>query len=282
MAIVFALACAFVYGLGDYAGGRAARFASAASVTATAQAVGMLVLIPGLLIVSGTVTTRALVLGAIGGALGETGLVLLYSALARGAMSVVSPVAAVMTAIVPVVAGWVIGESLGRQQFAGVVVALLAIWLISRGGSHEGSAPLHHSRPSPRVLLMSVAAGVGFGLFFVALDRAGDDAGLWPLVAARPTGLLLAGGYALIVGVSPFVGRRAWKLAATAGAGDVVANIFAILATQRGKVAVAGLLISLYPASTVLLSRFVDHEPITRSQLAGFGAAVAAVALVAT
>ena len=281
MAVLFALACAFVYGLGDYAGGRGARFAPAASVTATAQAVGMLVLVPGLLVISGTLTSRALLVGALGGAFGETGLLLLYSALARGAMSVVSPITAVMTAIVPVVAGWVIGESLGSRQVGGVVVALVAIWLISRGGADEGSAPLHHSRPSTRVLLMSLAAGVGFGLFVVALDRAGDDAGLWPLLAARPVGTVLAGGYALFIGVSPWVGRSAWKLAVAAGGGDVLANIFAILATQRGKVAVAGLLISLYPTSTVLLSRLVDHEPITKSQVAGFGCAAAAVSLIA-
>lgn len=281
MTIFFALACAAVYGVGDYAGGRASRFASAAAVTATAQAMGLLLLIPGLLIISGTLTTRALLVGALGGLSGEMGLLLLYSALARGAMSVVSPITAVLTAIVPVVAGWVIGESLGGVQAVGVAAALVAIWFIGRGGSVDDDAPLHHSRPSRQVLLMSLAAGVGFGLFVVALDRAGDDVGLWPLVAARPVGMVLAGAYALTRGVSPIVARPVFALAGVAGGFDVLANIFAVLAAQRGKVAVAGILISLYPASTVALARVLDGEPISRTQVLGFALAVVAVAVIA-
>jgi drug/metabolite transporter (DMT)-like permease len=281
VAIFFALACALVYGVGDYAGGRCSRFAPAAAVTATAQAMGFFVLVPGLLIIGGTPTSRALLVGALGGLSGEVGLLLLYSALARGAMSVVSPITAVLTAIVPVLAGWVIGESLGAVQTVGVVAALVAIWFIGRGGSSEAGAPLHHSRPSTQVLLMSLAAGIGFGLFVVALDRAGDDSGLWPLVAARPVGMILAGGYALTRGVSPIVARPALGLASLAGGFDVLANIFAILAAQQGKVAVAGILISLYPASTVVLARVLDDEPITRTQVLGFALAATAVAVIA-
>ena len=281
MAVVFALGCALMYGVGDYAGGRGSRFASAASVTATAQAVGIVALVPGLLIIDGRLTGRSLLVGALAGMSGEIGLLLLYSALARGAMSVVSPIAAMLTAVVPVIAGWVIGESLDPRQFAGVMVALIGIALISRGGSNDGSAPAHHTRPSPPVLMMSVAAGIGFGLFVVALDRAGDQAGLWPLIAARPVGAVLAAGYAFVTRVSPIVSRPVFGLAAVAGSFDVLANILAILAAQHGKVAVTGLLISLYPASTVVLARVLDQEPISKAQVVGFALAGTAVALIA-
>jgi drug/metabolite transporter (DMT)-like permease len=280
--IVFALICAFTYGLGDYAGGRAARTAHSAAVTATAQAAGMLVLIPGLLIVSGELTARGLIAGMLGGLSGEIGLLLLYTALSRGAMSVVSPIAALMMALVPVVAGWIIGESLRPLHVVGIVIALGAIGLISRGGTTDGSGPAHHQRPSLQVLGMSVAAGIGFGFFVVALDRAGDDVGLWPLVAARPVGTALAAAYAVYVGVSPLVDRPSRPLAFGAGVFDVLANIFAILAAQRGKVAIAGVLIALYPASTVVLARVLDRERITRTQMIGFVLAAAAVGLIAS
>jgi drug/metabolite transporter (DMT)-like permease len=279
--IGFALICAVVYGLGDYAGGRASRRQHSAAVTATAQAAGLLVLVPGLLIVSGQLTARGLVAGAMGGVSGEIGLLFLYTALSRGAMTVVSPIAAMMMAIVPVIGGAIIGESLELLQTIGIGLALVAIMLISRGGTTDGSGPAHHQRPSPAVLSMAVVAGIGFGLFVVALDRAGDDVGLWPLLAARPVGTALASGYALSIGVKPLVDRVSLPLAGAAGIFDVLANIFAILAAQRGKLAIAGVLVSLYPASTVLLARVLDRERLSSAQLAGFGLAIVAVVFIA-
>jgi drug/metabolite transporter (DMT)-like permease len=282
MTVLLALGCALFYGLGDYGGGRASRKASSASVTVTAQAAGMLVLIPGLLLVNGHLTGRAMLFGAIGGVCGELGLLLVYSALAQAAMSVVSPITAVLTAIVPTVTGLVLGESLGVPEWIGISLAVAAIGLISRGGSTDGTSPAHHTRPSVRVLTMSIAAGIGFGLFVVALDRAGDDAGLWPLLAARPVGVLLAGAYALRIGVPTLVNRATFPMAAAAGVSDVTANAFAALATQRGKVAIAGVVIAMYPASTVMLARVLDHEPITKTQLVGFAIAISAVVLIAS
>ncbi len=280
MTIIFALSCALFYGMGDYAGGRAARSATSASVTATAQAAGMLVLIPAVLIVHGTLTWRAVIAGVLGGISGEIGLLLLYSALSRAAMAVVSPITAVLTAIVPVIAGAILGETLSRQQWSGCALALGAILLISRGGSTDGSGPAYQSRPTFAVFGICLAAGTGFGLFVVALDRAGDGVGLWPLVAARPVGTLLATTYALITHVRPMVRKAVLPLASAAGVLDVTANAFAALAAQRGKVAIAGVLIALYPASTVALASKLDHEPINRSQVAGFAAAIVAVLLI--
>jgi drug/metabolite transporter (DMT)-like permease len=281
MTILLAIGCALFYGVGDYGGGRASRTAHSASVTVTAQAAGLLVLIPALFVIRGDFTARAMVFGALGGLSGEMGLLLLYNALSKGAMSVVSPIAAVLTAIVPTIAGVLLGETLGAPEWIGIAVACAAIGLISRGGSTDGEGPAHHARPTVRVLMMSVIAGVGFGLFVVALDRAGDGVGLWPLLAARPVGIVLAGTYAIVISVPTLVKRATLPMASLAGICDVTANGFAALATQRGKVAIAGVVIALYPASTVLLARFVDHEPITKTQLVGFALATAAVALIA-
>jgi drug/metabolite transporter (DMT)-like permease len=281
MTVWLALGCALFYGLGDYGGGRSSRTSPSATVTVTAQVAGFLILIPGLLLIEGELTVRALVCGAIGGLFGEMGLPFLYNALSKAAMSVVSPITAVLTAIVPAIAGVVLGESLGVIKWFGVALAIASIGLISRGGSTDGSTPAHQSRPSVRVLMTCIIAGFGFGLFVVALDRAGDGVGLWPLLAARPVGSILAAVYALRIGVPLMVSRRALPMAAAAGIADVTANGFAALATQRGKVAIAGVIIAMYPASTVLLARFVDHEALTKTQLAGFVAAIVAVVLIA-
>lgn len=279
LTLVYGLACAMFYGTGDYAGGRASRIASSMAVTASSQTAGFAFLLCVVPFIGGDgPTRRALVAGALAGVCGATGLMLLYRALSLAAMSVVSPITAVLSAIVPVTAGVIIGEGLSGLRVVGVALALVAIALISRGGDSSAGAKAEHRRPAPAVLGASFIAGIFFGLFIVALDRAGDNVGVWPLVAAKPVGIFFASAVALTQRTSPLVPRAAVGLSIVAGVTDMTSNVFATLAAQAGKVAIAGVLISLYPASTVLLARFLDREPITRTQLVGF--AVAAVALV--
>ncbi len=283
LTIVYGLTCALFYGSADYAGGRASRKASSIAVTATSQWIGWLFVLVVVMFVGGNGwTTRSFVVGAMGGACGAIGLMLLYRALSLAAMSVVSPITAVMSAVVPVIAGVLLGEGLTPIHGIGVVLALAAIGMISRGGDTDGDAQVHHRRPTPALLATSLIAGVFFGLFVVALDRAGDDVGVWPLVAAKPVGVLFAVGAALATRQSPIVAARALPLTLAAGLADMTANVFAALSAQAGQVAIAGVLISLYPASTVVLSRVVDHEPLTRGQIIGFAVGAGALILIAS
>ena len=282
LTIIYGLTCALFYGSADYAGGRASRTTSSIAVTASSQFFGwilVIALVPFL--GGGGPTAGALFIGGLGGVCGASGLLLLYRALSLAAMSVVSPITAVLSAVVPVVAGVVIGEGLTTQHSIGIGLALLAIALISRGGDDAHDAHEHHRRPSLSLLATSFSAGIFFGLFVVALDRAGDDVGVWPLVAAKPVGVAFAVVVAFSQRVRPLVPRKALALTLAAGAGDMIANVFATLSAQAGQVAIAGVLISLYPASTVVLARFVDHEKITRLQLIGFPIAIAALVLMA-
>ncbi len=282
LTLIYGLTCALFYGSADYAGGRASRTVSSVSVTVSSQIFGWVLVLALIPFLGGSgPTTRALVVGGLGGMCGAMGLLLLYRALSLAAMSVVSPITAVLSAVVPVVAGVIIGEGLTALHAIGVGLALLAIALISRGGDDADSALEHHRRPPVALLVTAFVAGIFFGLFVVALDRAGDDVGVWPLVTAKPVGIIFALIIALSQGVSPIVPRNAAKLTLAAGAADMTANVFATLSAQAGQVAIAGVLVSLYPASTVLLARFVDGETITRVQLVGFAVGVTALVLIA-
>ena len=282
LTILYALACALFYGTGDYAGGRASRLASSIAVTASSQTAGFVFVLCLLPFLGGDgPTTRALVVGALGGVCGATGLMLLYRALSMAAMSVVSPITAVLSAVVPVTAGVIIGEGLTRTHAVGIGLAIAAIGFISRGGDPSVDAQMGHRRPARAVLATSFVAGTFFGLFVVALDRAGDNVGVWPLVTAKPVGVLFAMGVAASQRTSPIVPQIAVRLSVIAGFTDMTANVFATFAAQAGSVAIAGVLISLYPASTVMLARFIDHEAITRTQLIGFAVAAVALALIA-
>jgi drug/metabolite transporter (DMT)-like permease len=131
-----------------------------------------------------------------------------------------------------------------------------------------------------RTISWSIAAGCGFGVFFVFLDRTSDHAGLWPLVAARPMSIALATAVALRRREPVLPSRTGWPLVAAAGAGDMGANILFLLASTHGDLAITGAVGSMYPVSTVALARLVDGERLRPTQFVGLGVALAALVLI--
>jgi drug/metabolite transporter (DMT)-like permease len=276
MAALLALLSAATYGVGDFCGGMAARRIAASSVVLWSHLVGLVLLLASTAFVSGTATGGDLLIGAIGGLCGAAGVGLLYKGLSVGPMSVVAPITALLSAAVPVVAGYVEGERPGASAVVGMALALVAIVLVSAEG--EGSL-----RPSDlRGVTFALGAGLGFGFFFVALSHTGEDAGMWPLVAARGASVSVLAVAALVGVVSrrpPAPGSRA--LTVTAGALDAQANVLYLLAVREGLVSVVSVLAALYPVTTVVLARVVLHERFHRAQLAGMALALPATVLMA-
>lgn len=206
------------------------------------------------------------------GTAGAIGLASLYRALAVGRMAVVAPVSAVLSATIPVVWSAIVEGMPSHTKLAGFALALAGIWLIARAGrpdeGHEG-------------LTLALVAGCGFGAFLVLMDRGAQGGTFWPLVAARGTSLALA----LVVAAAR---RQPWAPSAPAaplivlsGALDAGGNAFFILATQAGRLDVAAVLSSMYPASTVLLAAGFLRERVSRPQGAGIVAVLGAIALIA-
>lgn len=276
MVVLLALSSALVYGAADFSGGLASRRAGALAVVALSQLAGLAALLVLLPLVGGTATATDLLWGAAAGLAGGVGLAVFYRALADGVMSVVAPVTAVCAAAVPVVLGLAFGERLAVPALAGIGLALVAVALVAA----EGNRPSVRSVRSAG-LLPALAAGTAFGLFFVLLDQPGPGSGLWPLVGARTASialvLLLVRGSVRALGLP----RAVLPLTALAGVLDMAANALFLLAAREGMLAVAGVLASLYPVSTVVLAQVVLRERLRRAQLAGLVAAAAAVALIA-
>ena len=276
MAVVLALCSAATYGVGDFFGGLATRRASAPAVVLWSHVVGLILLLLGALPVGGHAGAGDIAAGVVGGLAGAAGVGLLYRALSIGTMSVVAPTTALLAASVPVLAGVVDGERPGALTALGMLAGLLAIVLVSAEGGRR-------RRPADSTaFVLALAAGLGFGLFFVALSTTGDDSGLWPLVGARTASVSVLGILAVtgrIASAVP-VGPVRWHTA-IAGALDGIANLFYLLAIREGLLSVVSVLAALYPVTTVLLAHLVLGERLGPVQRVGLALALPATALIA-
>jgi drug/metabolite transporter (DMT)-like permease len=276
---LLALGAALTYGAGDFLGGIATKRAGdSLGVVAVSSIAGVLLLGTFVWVVPSKPTVADFLWGAAGGVAGGLGVVLFYRALATGVMSVVAPVTAVVGAVVPVVAGLLLGERPGALALVGVGFAIAAVALLSReaAGAREELVA-----DRGRALVLALGAGLGFGAFFVLLDRTGQDAGLWPLVASRSVTLLLAVVLAVATGRAAIAPRGTRRLSIGTGVLDMSANALFLVANRSGLLALVAVVTSLYPASTIALAQVFLGERLARHQVVGLGLAAVAVALIA-
>ncbi|MEU4225406.1 DMT family transporter [Nonomuraea sp. NPDC026600] len=273
-AVILATACAMVYGTADFFGGLATRRSRVLSVVALSQLAGLAVILVVLPMLPGRLSEGAMLWGLGAGVAGVTGLVLFYRALATGVMSVVAPTTAVTSAALPVLYGLTAGERPEPVALVGVVLALGSVLLVSQGGSAGKSGSMGS-------VLTALAAGAGFGGFFIMLALAPDEGGLWPLVGARLSSVALVVLLAVATRRTLKPGGGSLHIIVAAGVLDMLANVLYLLAKQEGLLSLVAVLVSLYPASTLLLARQVLGERLHAIQVAGVACALGAVALVA-
>jgi len=274
MAVVFALLAAAAYGVSDFVGGLASRRAAAVTVLLVSYPSGAVVIAAILPIYGGAVSGRTMLWSVGGGGSGLAGVALMYAALGQAPMNIISPVTAVMSAVVPVLGGLVLGERPGPPAWAGIVLALTSVVLISRQTDDHPHSPVGW-----RPLAMAVIAGVGFGSYFICLARADQDSGLWPVVLSRIVASVLVLPLAAAVGGFVRLPSGVGRLALVAGVLDATANVAFLLASRHGLLSLSGVITALYPAGTVLLAALLLKERAGRSQKVGLGVAAFAVVL---
>lgn len=273
--IVFGLAASLCWGSGDFCGGLASRRANVASVIVAAYSVGFVLMVALALVWREPFPTRAdLLWGGLAGVAGVLGLLAFYSALANGKMGLAAPVSAVLTAMLPVLFSAFTAGLPTLLQLGGFVLALLAIGLISRPEHSDGS-------DSSRSIGLAVLAGCGFGCFFILISRVSPGATFWPLAAARFTAVCV-----LLITMRAqrqrelLPGKAVAPLVALTGVLDAVGNAFFVLAAHSGRLDIAAILSSLYPAATVLLAALVLRERVSRIQGVGILLVLAAVPMI--
>lgn len=272
IAILWSLFGAFTYGISDFIGAVAARKSSAWPV-AFATAMGAAATATVLALVhSGSPSASHFVWAAFAGIGGGMGVAFLYRGLARGRMGVVAPTSAVGATALPVLVSTVSGEHPPALAWVGIVVALPGILLVSL---EEGTAI------GGRGLADGLVAGAGFGVSFIGLGHVPESAGWWPLVATN-----LASATSVLI-VATALRQRVFSrepvvyLGVAGGVLAAAAMVAFVIATSRGLVSIASVLVSLYPAVTIMLAVTLLHERVHRSQRVGLALCAAAVALVA-
>jgi drug/metabolite transporter (DMT)-like permease len=270
--VLLGVGSAAAWGTGDFAGGLAARRAGGMLVTGGAQVIGLALLLVAVAVLRPAAPPAAtLLLGALGGIAGGLGLAALYRGLGLGAMGLVSAVSGVGGVLIPLLLGAVLlGSVVQPLQLAGVACAVVAIAAAS-GATTRGV--------SREALMLGLVAAVGFGLWFVLLDRASEHGQLWALVASRTSASIVVGGGALLRsdrsqlrGVAPLV--------ALAGVLDVTANGLVVLAFATIPVGIAAALSGTYPLATMLLARVLLGEALPRLGLVAVALAVAGIVLI--
>lgn len=272
-----ALASATSFGISDFVGGVASRRVAALRVILVSTPVSGVLLGILAMIGGGHITTNTVVLGVLGGLSQALGIWWFYAAMAAGPISVVSPLAAVVDAGVPVCVGRMLGDRPGVLASAGIAVALAAVVLISW---HAGDDGMHRPGLTHRALWLTVAAGVALGLNFVFLDRTPSDSGLWPLLFARAAATILVIVVAALSRNLAAPTGTPLRLAFLIGLLDTAANITMLFALKHAMLSLASVLISLYPAATVILAVVLLGERVRRRQVVGMVLAGAAVAMI--
>ena len=283
MTIIFGLLSAFSYGYADFVGALAAKRIRAMAVTAYSFSFGLILAIILSSIFGASYSQSTVTASILAGVCSAAAISFLYAALALGPISIVSPLTAVVSAIIPVVVDVSLGANLSSFVLVAVVLILIAVVLVAFVPSPDLKLP------STRATLYSIGAGLGFAGIFLFLDFTDADSGLAPLVIMRVVGVTLL--FVLLLAVYrkssglPYIERVSdLKLAGLillASSGDVMGNVAFLIATRAGDLAVAAVLTSLYPVGTILLARIFLKETIAKSQLLGIVLALVGTALIA-
>lgn len=287
LTVILGFTTAVVYGFADFFGAIASRKISSLLVTAVSGIIGFFFLISMVPFFGANFSEAAIITGIAAGVASAIGISALYASLAIGPIAIVSPLGAVLGALVPMTFGFFIGDRFGAIAWLALALILVAVILV-------GFIPGADVRlPSAKGLLFATIAGAGIGTILIVLKYSPEDSGLASILVMR----LVSAIFLNIVLVANWLRLRSkrergelrnvpgkfWWAVIAAGVFDSSANIFFTLALRSGSLSVVSVLTALYPLGTIILARIVLKERIAKVQMVGVlmalsGSAVLAVA----
>jgi drug/metabolite transporter (DMT)-like permease len=292
MTIVLALLASLFIGASDFLGGIDSRTRSPLETSLVVFLAAFVTLVPiAFLLGASDLTAHDLGLGAVSGLTTSIAYVGFFAAIGHGRISIVAPISAAITALVPASVGIAEGNALSTVARAGVLCALLAIPLVAyetgdgdatgddRTGDHDpGDSDADWS--TTRQAIVSILCGFGFGFYFVCIGHTHRSSGLWPTVATLVVGIAIIAPLAARGGVMPSLASLS-RLAVAGGVALGVADSALTTALQRGPLTVASVLGNLYPLVTIALGVTILGERVRLWHAVGILLAVAGVAMIA-
>lgn len=275
--VLFGLGASLFWGSGDFSGGLASRRAQATSVVIASYSVGFALLLALAFFFHEPFPRPLDILwGSLAGIAGVIGLVAFYSALANGKMGIAAPIAASLTAAIPVLFSVITSGMPGPLQLGGFALAFVAIILIARP---EDSGASGASGVSSSIWL-ALVSGCAFGLFFILISRVSPASTFGSLAVARFTSVAAMVALQAVRRRQVTLARSVAPLVLVAGVTDALGNVFFLLAAHGGRLDVASMVSALYPVATVLLAAIFLRERVRGVQAAGVLLALVAIPLI--
>jgi drug/metabolite transporter (DMT)-like permease len=273
--VLLGLMASLLYGVSDFFGAVASRSRPATEVAFAALVVSAVAVLPAFALVDSVWSTSAVVFGALAGAAAGVGVLLLYAALAAGPVGFVSPVVALMSAVLPALFAFATGErSTGW--------ALVALGAVVVGGVLIGFEPDAGLRPRRRTVVLTLVTGLIYAAYFVLMDATPSDSGAVPMLSDSVAAVVVVGGILLVgrrrSGAARRPSRRETALMLAAGLTQGVATILLVTALHLPGLAIVAALSALYPVTTVGLAVVVLRERVRAQHWAGLAVAVLGVA----
>jgi drug/metabolite transporter (DMT)-like permease len=273
LANLLGLACALSWGAGDFVGGCATRRTSVYSVVLVTQVIGIITFpILAFAFSERLPPLNNLMWGAFAGFFGAAGLIALYMGLAKGKMSIVATLTAVISVIIPVIYS-VSNEGIPSIfKITGFIFAFIGIWFIvsMNVGPNLKTKDLEYP----------LLAGILFGLFFISIDNFSATAIYWPLTVSRITAFIMLTGFIMLTKTISKPTADVIPVVILAGLFNTGGATFFALASEAGRLDVATILASLSPAVTVLLACILLKEQLAPCQWVGVIAALTAIILI--
>jgi drug/metabolite transporter (DMT)-like permease len=258
VAIIVGLLVAASFGSGDFLGGLASREGNTVTVLATAQLAALVGATVVALVAGGPLPGSVVLFGIGAGVLSVTALGCLYQGLAIGQIGEVAPVAAVVSAVIPVVWGLTTGERPPALALVGGALAVVAAGLITLERDEQ------------------------FGTSFILFAASSHHSAFWPVLTARVAAVVCVGVVVLASRAPKSLPSRPRIRAIGAGLLDVLATALLLVAVRLGLVAVVAPVAALAPAFTVLGAWWYLRERASWVQGGGLVLALIGLVLIAT
>ena len=269
MGALFGIVGALGIGLSDLFGRRIVLASSALTAAVVLQLTGGLVAAATLAVLPSTWLWPDAGRGIVSGIGMGIGLSCYYGGLARSTSTVVAPLVATLSAVLPY--GYVlvtVGDAspLGSVAAVGAVAGLAMVSVGADEVSNVGAG-----------VRFGLASGVGYGVAIAVLTDVSADSGAWPAVTQRASAfaMLAAAGAIGRRAITPPPGVRV--NAVLAGAFVAMASI-ALLLGIRFDAGATVITISMFPAFSVAIGRFFFDDPIRPVQAVGIAVVLLGVA----